>query len=73
MFFAAGERAKHDLVGFEELLSIATDGVGDGYPGVVETVDRDANTSGLAEEGCTFTEGPSPGEVNLFIVLVNPS
>ena len=71
MFFAAGERMKLLLSGFEKLLSVTTDGVRDECTGVVETADRDPDASGLTEGGCTFTEGPGPGEVDPFIVLVD--
>jgi len=59
------------LIGFEKLLSVTTDGVRFGCPGIVETADRGVDTSRLAEGGCTFTRGPGPGEVNPLIVLVD--
>ena len=58
------------LIGFETLLSVATDGVRFGCPGADETADRGVEMSRLAEGGCVFTEEPSP-EVNPLIVLVD--
>jgi hypothetical protein len=71
MFFAAGERMKLLLIGFEKLLSVATDGVRVGGPGIVGTADRGVETSKFVEDGCTFTEGPVPGDVNPLTVLVD--
>jgi hypothetical protein len=71
MFFAAGERMKLLLIGFEKLFSVVTDGVRVLCPGVIETVDRGVVTSWLAEAGCTFGEGPGTGDVNPLIVLVD--
>jgi len=59
------------LSGLEKLLSVATDGVRVGCPGVVETIDRGIDTSRLVEGGYGFTEGPITGEVNPLIVLVD--
>ena len=71
MFFAAGERIKLLLIGFEKLFSVVTDGVRVGCPGVVETVDRGIVTSWLAEAECTFNEGPGTRDVSPLIVLVD--
>ena len=70
IFFAAGERMKLLFSGFEKLLSVATDGVRVGGPGIAETADRDVDASRLVE-GCTFTGGLVPGVVNPLTVLVD--